>query len=205
MYFYHIALQFTILYPRTTLPGSMEEYVHSISEQCMKTNRGLFSCPSIWHFNIKLERRVEPVQAVHTIAGCVWLIRLTEFNHRVPWISRTKQGKKGSHHYCACIERCILRHTWNGSIKSRVQGLKYFFFHQTHMTKYTILIVQVPLLFGFKNFKWASTEVKSSLTSLSLSPSLPPSLSLRFILSYLLIPTIILRHFRYLGIRTTLL
>lgn len=48
----------------------------------------------------------------HDRRGCVWLIRLTEFNHRVPvHVSRTKRGekKKGSHHYIIVlsIERCI--------------------------------------------------------------------------------------------------
>lgn len=56
-------------------------------------------------------------------------------------------------------------------------------------------------LFGFSNFKWADTEVKSSLTSLSRYLSL---FLLGFIILYLSIPTII-THFRYLYfIQTTL-
>lgn len=73
--------------------------------------------------------------------------------------------------------------------KSCARSEILFFFHQTHMTKYTILIVQVRLLFGFSNFKWAGTKVKSSHTSLSRVIYLSLSLSLSPFHSFVLTHT----------------
>jgi len=94
VYYIFLSYYITILYSRTTLPGSIEEYTYTrFPSNAWKL---IEVCSHARQFDISIcfKRRVEQVQAVHTITGCVWLICLTEFNHRVPWISRTKHGKK---------------------------------------------------------------------------------------------------------------
>lgn len=92
MYFYHITLQHCICGRLFRGPQkSMHTWFPSNAWKLIEV------CSHARQFDISIYSRggwSQPVQAVHTIAGCVWLIRLTEFNHRVSWISRTKHGKK---------------------------------------------------------------------------------------------------------------